>query len=176
MSKKGEYCAPLGDDGNPILRSATKPNVKDISKLASMQSVCNLMEGHETDDNLEGWIYCDPLLRFIRTVGPGNAAKLRSLYFGGWSIKYDLQFYGPFIKKYCPEIQKLTIGLVWLYSYHSPRSEMEQDLFKILRSWLAMLPSLKELVLIDEEEQLAPGVDELIKEMRMQQEANADTS
>ena len=166
----------LGDGGHPILRSATKPNMKDISKPAFMQYVCNLMEGRETDDNLEGWIYCDPLLRFIRTIGPGNAANLRGLYFGGWSIKYDLQFYGPFIEKHRPEIQKLTIGPVWLYSYHSPRSEMEQALFKILRSGLARFPSLKELVLIDEEEQLVAGVDELMKEMRTQQEANAGTS
>jgi hypothetical protein len=43
----------LGDGGYPILRSATKPNMKDISKLAFMQSVCNLMECRETDDNLD---------------------------------------------------------------------------------------------------------------------------
>lgn len=166
----------LGDCGQPILRSAAKPGMKDIGKSAFMQSVRNLMEGRETDDNLEGWIYCDPLLRFLRTIGPSNAAKLRGLYLGGRSIKYDLRFYGPFISKYCPRIRKLIIGPVWLYDYHLPQSEMERALFKILRSGLARFPDLKELVVIDEEEQLVAGVDELMKEIRMQRETKANTS
>jgi hypothetical protein len=165
----------LGNNGQPILRYAKRPSMRDIRKPTFIQSVRNLMEGRESDDNLEGWIYCDPLLRFIRTIGPSNAATLRALCLGGRPIEYDLQFYGPFIEKYCPRIRKLTVGPVWLYDYHLSHSEMVQNLFKTLRYGLARFQNLKELVVTDEDEQLVSGTDELMNEICKDQAAKALT-
>ncbi|CZR64051.1 uncharacterized protein PAC_13948 [Phialocephala subalpina] len=75
---------------------------------------------------LPGWLYYDKFLRFLYTIGTKNAALIKSLTFRGviniHQCEYErcglrcaddlldsLQLYFPFIKKFCPELKKLTI-------------------------------------------------------------------
>ncbi|EPE33381.1 hypothetical protein GLAREA_06394 [Glarea lozoyensis ATCC 20868] len=76
--------------------------------------------------SLLGWIYYDPFPRFIHTIGPQNAAHIKSLTFSGVARIHDcsilncgprcpqdlvrsLRLYTPFIQQFFKGLQTLTI-------------------------------------------------------------------
>jgi hypothetical protein len=78
----------MGDHGRAIIHYSGKPGFKDIGNYSFMQAVGNPMKGRKTNDKLEGWVYCDRFLRFLRTIGPKYAATLRSLRLPGQVLSH----------------------------------------------------------------------------------------
>jgi hypothetical protein len=90
-----------------------------------MATVDTLMTGH-----FPSWAYCDPFLRFLRTVGPTGASLLNSVCIQGFvrphesgdplvcdaqcgehgCLNYHLQLYAPFVERHCPRLRKLRLG------------------------------------------------------------------
>lgn len=74
---------------------------------------------------LSGWVYFDPFLRFLHTIGVNNAGTLKHLNFTGlvklhhcsWSectrceqdLVIGLRHYIPFIMSFCTALESLTI-------------------------------------------------------------------
>jgi len=75
---------------------------------------------------LPGWIYCDPFLRFLHTIGPKNAAMITTLTFVGtaklhhcrdyvcgdtceWGMVSSMGLYSSFIKHFCKNLEKLVL-------------------------------------------------------------------
>ncbi|KAE9370754.1 hypothetical protein N431DRAFT_468776 [Stipitochalara longipes BDJ] len=108
---------------------------------------------------LTGWAYYDPFLRFLYTIGPENARLLKSLRFEG-NIKlhlcavdctarsricdddlvWSLHLYIPFILKFCPAVEKLT-----LFVEEDVRSVTNMQLYPVdhpLTYQAALLPLL----------------------------------
>jgi hypothetical protein len=154
----------MGDQGYFIRRWSQKPALKNIGNYKFRRAVNKFMEGRESDDYLEDWIYCDPFLRFLRTVGPQNAASLKSVCFDGKMmehgskdplvceseyrgrcLRYYLKLYGPFVQRHCPGITKLILRLENRGSEAMTPKKIEQDLVMILRSEIAYFPSLRGL-------------------------------
>jgi hypothetical protein len=171
----------IGDQGYFIHRKSQKPALQDIENDGFTKAVRKFMKGRKTDDYLEGWIYCDPLLRFLRTIGLINAASLRSICLQGQAmhhtskgplicepecrngcLRYYLRLYGPFIQRYCPGIKKLTLQLHWTQDL----KKMQRELIIILRSEMASFPSLRELVVTDSNRSAVADGAELMKEVR----------
>ncbi|KAG4432934.1 hypothetical protein IFR05_011580 [Cadophora sp. M221] len=86
--------------------------------LAAIQQGCHLQ-------NLPGWIFHDPFLRFLYTIGARNAALIRSLHFTGKvlfhvctyseshqgcsdDLVHSLWLYMPFLQEFCTGLETLT--------------------------------------------------------------------
>ncbi|KAF7881348.1 uncharacterized protein EAF01_011859 [Botrytis porri] len=76
------------------------------------------------------WLYYDPFLRFLHTIGLKNAAFLKTLQFTGEvrttanqlpggqtpslpsdDIRLNLQIYVKFINQFCPNVQQITLNI-----------------------------------------------------------------
>ncbi|CAG8949941.1 hypothetical protein HYFRA_00004272 [Hymenoscyphus fraxineus] len=124
---------------------------------------------------IEGYIYCDPFLRFLHTIGPKNAALLGSLVFTGRMKLHDcpdlnsdtprhkcadgleesVQVYIPFIEKLCKELHTLTLfplkDSLWHRDVVVPPGQpknSEEALNQLVRRSISKLTSLKDLFVL----------------------------
>jgi hypothetical protein len=116
---------------------------------------------------LHGWAYHDTFLRFLHTIGPKNAAKLKTLKFNGTvkihscelqcrkcpeDLVSSLRIYVPFIKELCTGVEKLVIYAEKDYIFAShpqvdPESlkDWEHALLPLLENEIRQISSLKVL-------------------------------
>ncbi|KAA8566055.1 hypothetical protein EYC84_008660 [Monilinia fructicola] len=108
-----------------------KPSFKDRKHSAT--SFYNRINRGITDirkrvaiKNLAGWVFHDPFLRFLYTIGTENSALIRTLAFSGNvqchrcerghfcddCIFESLRVYIPFINELCPSVHKLTLAVL----------------------------------------------------------------
>jgi hypothetical protein len=175
----------MGDQGAFIQRWSQKPALKNIGNHNFRRDVSQFMEGRGSDDNLKDWIYCDPFLRFLYTIGPSNAASLKSICLEGQvmrhctkdplvcepecrdgCLRYCLKLYGPFLQRYCSEIKRLTLRLQLRSCDLIIPKRMERDLIAIIKSEMASFPSLRELAVADIDETPLVAGAELMKRVQ----------
>ncbi|APA15460.1 hypothetical protein sscle_15g102300 [Sclerotinia sclerotiorum 1980 UF-70] len=145
----------VAEDNSPdsprIFKSRIEKGLRNIKKRVSIK-------------NLAGWVYHDPFLRFLYTIGARNAALLQSLQFSGEvrchqcetgqfcndCLVENLRVYVPIINAICPNVQKLV-----LRPRKDGREVPELEIFKqkLLRFFegdLRLLKYIKELVVVDD--------------------------
>lgn len=112
------------------------------------------------ETRLPGWVYYDPFLRFLHSVGPRNAALIRSLSFSGVAqihhyrqdLVNSLYMYMPFVKALCPNLRKLIISaseddrLDAAHPLSNGPPSAEEALLPFLENELRTLTGLDELV------------------------------
>lgn len=122
-----------------------------------------------------GWIYFDPFLRFLHTIGASNAAMLKHLNFTGvvklhqcgWTecskceqdLLIGLELYIPFIIQFCTGLESLSINClsdraVWGYGSHGRHPQdpspatCEEALQPLLENELLQIQTLVNLEVI----------------------------
>jgi hypothetical protein len=124
---------------------------------------------------LRGWAYYDPFLRFLYTIGPKNAALLKSLKFSGRvklhlceidcgdgfrqcddDLILSIRLYIPFIKKFCTGLEKLTLYVerddvpilnMAFYPEDTPLTE-EEAMMPLLEKDVRDISTLKEIAVL----------------------------
>jgi hypothetical protein len=127
---------------------------------------------------LDGWVYYDHFLRFLYTIGPRNAALIKTLEFKGIAEIHDcsdnnrecwrdcaqdlansLKIYAPFINALCPAVTKIIIRSEKDYRFNAANATNfsniipmtpEQALRPCIDNHLRSITSLNELVVVDE--------------------------
>lgn len=109
------------------------------------------------------WLYYDPFLRFLQTIGLKNAALLKTFQFTGMirttanpligghdaspppdDIRISLQIYVKFINQFCPGIQQITLNI---HPEEGKDGKFEADLFPFLGDHIRELKTVKTLIL-----------------------------
>lgn len=131
---------------------------------------------HIPEQQLEGWVYHDPFLRFLYSIGLKNAALIMTLQFHGvpkmhvcrhggdcWKVcpqdlVNSLRIYVLFIKHLCTGLRKLIIqvegdpkfdaAVAAVYADELP-STKEEALRPFLENELRIITSINELQVID---------------------------
>lgn len=161
-------------NGNEVFRPDPKrPEMDDSEDI--YRAPFEQMLGRAEDRQLEGWVYHDTFLSFLHTIGPANAALIRELSFGGMcklhrgcsreycskqcdeDLVVSLQYYIPFIKKFCPGLKKLVLYADEDSFYINDPYELstgkpatrEEALLPLLMGDLRQISSLKELEVYD---------------------------
>ncbi|CAG8978620.1 hypothetical protein HYALB_00013220 [Hymenoscyphus albidus] len=122
---------------------------------------------------LEGFVYYDPFLRYLHTIGPIHAAKMKNLEFEGVirlhqcedkncqadaCLMQCLNVYVHFIAKFCRSIEKVEIHTVLDQHFDEPVGEflhpwgpgtIEETLDHVLEAYVQRIPTLKEFVVYD---------------------------
>jgi hypothetical protein len=109
----------------------------DVGRKSFMQMVQRFYKTWPSAEELPEWLYCDPILRFLHTIGPYSAALVRNvklpgtisnhLLYGGLScpmdcaqahdcIGYNLHFYGHFFARWCPDLRRVSFQAACLVS------------------------------------------------------------
>lgn len=128
----------MGENGSPYFHRVWKWNCETIGNADFMRAVKGLWKYGQNDTRVPGFIYGDPFLRFLHTIGPQNSGNIQSISLGGElgeihyhsslkcdkdceraCIVYKLRMYEHFVKEHCPNLQKLAlqgplIGDEWL--------------------------------------------------------------
>jgi len=121
-------CPPsLIAKGTLLQPNSDKLPLNDSGWQQAVTRVISEIERQVPITYLSEWTYYDPFLRFIYTIGPRNAALLRSLNFSGTvKIHYcmkdickkekcpddlvaSVRLYFPFINVFCTSLEKLTL-------------------------------------------------------------------
>lgn len=121
-------------DGKFCHKDKNMPYLSRLQDNDIQDDIGSLME---TNDDGPNWIFTDPFLRFLKTIGPQNAALIKNLkfdgiaflpnpipsngipFYQGWddvgrgifNLLYYLQLYPTFIERYSPNLQTLDIGI-----------------------------------------------------------------
>ncbi|KAF7891039.1 uncharacterized protein EAF02_001364 [Botrytis sinoallii] len=109
------------------------------------------------------WLYYDPFLRFLHSIGLKNAAFLKTLQFTGIARTYTshlprdhiaalpsddirpiLQLYVKFINQLCPGIQQITLNI---HPEERGDGNLEKDLSLLLGDHIRELKTVKTLIL-----------------------------
>ncbi|KAF5870324.1 uncharacterized protein Bfra_009708 [Botrytis fragariae] len=109
------------------------------------------------------WLYYDPFLRFLHTIGLENAALLKTLQFTGIARKYanplpgdhiaisplddmrlNLRIYVKFINQFCPDARQITLNI---HPENGEDGNLEADLFPLLGNHIRELKTVKTLIL-----------------------------
>jgi hypothetical protein len=124
MKTEWQNCHPsLFRPGGPEVQPWPN-NRPDLDRWSTeIQSAILLVEYSTPPEQLPGYIYYDQFLRFLRFVGPKNAARIKKLEFTGLVRRHScedclrveedllssMRFYMPFINKFCTGLEKLVL-------------------------------------------------------------------
>ncbi|KAF7854639.1 hypothetical protein EAF04_010447 [Stromatinia cepivora] len=147
---------------------AEKPFTKDYNRSTNsfrkrIRRGLTDIRKHVTIKNLAGWVFHDPFLRFLYTIGPRNAALIRTLKFSGEvrchqcesghfcenCILDSLRVYIPFINTFCPNVHKLILSI---HGHHNKVEEaaiFNQKVPQFFGGDLRCLENVRDLVVID---------------------------
>ncbi|KUJ14260.1 uncharacterized protein LY89DRAFT_736305 [Mollisia scopiformis] len=122
---------PSTYDGETLHRpNPSKPNVSELPdgyNNTIFATAISAIRNHIPEQELDGSVYYDHFLRFIYSIGPKNAASIKTLQFGGCpnihechdgvdcykkcrqDLLNSLRFYIPFINEFCPGLRKLIL-------------------------------------------------------------------
>ncbi|KAF7950470.1 hypothetical protein EAE96_007754 [Botrytis aclada] len=133
---RGVESVCMVDDNKPRKRNDNAQFGKPNSSLLSLSDW-----NHEIDRGISqiqnpstvdrmNWLYYDPFLRFLHTIGLKNAALMKTLQFTGAArgtanpllrrgiarpplddIRLNLQIYVKFINQFCPGVQQITLNI-----------------------------------------------------------------
>ncbi|ESZ92843.1 hypothetical protein SBOR_6774 [Sclerotinia borealis F-4128] len=131
------------DKSRQIFDCRIKKGIRDIERGVRIKS-------------LVGWIFHDPFLRFLYTIGIKNAALLRTLEF-----RESLRVYIPFINRFCPKVQKLVLFI--LYPLEETEN-FEEKFLQFFEGDLRNLTYITELVVAD-----VPSSSDIIRERTIPQ-------
>jgi len=132
-----------------------------------------LIESAVPFDQFPGYVYYDHFIRFLHSIGPTNAARLKSLEFRGFVVrhpcrdKYCLRkgvdllasvgFYIPLINKFCTSFEKIVLRVEEddLHCYGGPiavddilPATHEEAMLSFLENDLRTIPTLKVLEVV----------------------------
>ncbi|KAF7928068.1 uncharacterized protein EAE97_009866 [Botrytis byssoidea] len=109
------------------------------------------------------WLYYDPFLRFLQTIGLKNAALLKTIHFTGMirttvnplirghnvspqpdDMRMSLQICVKFINQFCPGMQQITLNI---HPDENKYWSFEVDLVSLLGDHIRELKTVKTLIL-----------------------------
>ncbi|KAJ8063251.1 hypothetical protein OCU04_008482 [Sclerotinia nivalis] len=137
------------DDSPRIFKARIERGIRNIKNRVAIK-------------NLVGWVYHDPFLRFLYTIGARNAALLHTLQFSGEvrchrchkghfcndCLLESLRVYVPIINAVCPNVRKLVLRPQGDGSVQELEI-FEQKLLQFFEGDLRLLKSITELVVVD---------------------------
>lgn len=174
-------CNPIYHESPPTLLQSgvlhrpdpSKPGlISDPQALQEIQAGISEIQNQADLTSLSGWIYYDPLLRFLHTIGPQKLALIKSLKLSGIVILHicrwdlckvkcsddlvtSLHLYIPIIVALLPNLEKLAIYAAkdnYQEENLQPRdpTTIEERLLPLLTNEIRSITSLKALEVLDE--------------------------
>ncbi|CAD6446950.1 d62c87d5-fc19-4d45-87fd-70710b29c00b [Sclerotinia trifoliorum] len=139
------------DNSSRIFKARIERGIRNIKKRVTIK-------------NLAGWVYHDPFLRFLYTIGAGNAALLHTLQFSGKvrchqcerghfcndCLVESLRIYVPIINAICPNVRKLVLRPEKDGNSFPELEIFKQKLLQFFERDLRHLKYITELVVVDD--------------------------
>ncbi len=161
------------------------PSKKHVTNL-DIETALSQIQDRVPETDLPGWVYYDRFLRFLYVIGPQNASRIKALKFKAMvklhsckaltsnisaiccpracpqvDIVENFSSHVPFIRKFCPGLEKLTIVAEKDRELVSPGMGMheaqlidkahKEALKAFLNGEIRTIESLTELTVLDEQ-------------------------
>ena len=164
------YCRTVGNRNFLHKPNPLKPSWREATLDGTITKGIDAIRQGALVYKLPGWLYYDRFLRFLHTIGPKNAALIRSLKFRGVVMLHtcngeerhesceedlvqSLRFYMPIIKELCIGLESLVIEYICGLHYNEPSDApnhhaTEDSLRPLLEQEIMQIQTLRDLQVI----------------------------